>query len=138
MLLLLDNAPSHPPDLKLSNVKLVFLLPNTTSKLQPLDQGVIQNVKQLYKKRLLRQKLAKLNIGSVTSADQISKEITVLVAIQWISAAVNDIKPETVLTGFRKSEISEAVVNGDESVSVNDDAAAGDDDDDDDVPMECS
>lgn len=42
VLLLLDNAPSHLHDLKLSNVRLVYLPANTTSKLQPLDQGIIQ------------------------------------------------------------------------------------------------
>lgn len=34
--LLLDNAPSRPVDLELSNVKVIFLPANTTSKLQPL------------------------------------------------------------------------------------------------------
>lgn len=36
--LFLDNATSHPTDLKLENVKVVFFLPNTTSVCQPLDQ----------------------------------------------------------------------------------------------------
>ena len=36
-----DNAPSHPK-IKLDNAKLVFLPPNTTSKIQPMDQGIIQ------------------------------------------------------------------------------------------------
>ena len=39
-LLLLDNCPAHP-DIKLSNVKLVFLPKNTTSRLEPLDRGII-------------------------------------------------------------------------------------------------
>ena len=44
ILMFLDNAPSHP-QLKLDNVKLVFLPPNTTSKIQPMDQGIIQTMK---------------------------------------------------------------------------------------------
>ena len=48
-LLLLDNCPAHP-DIKLSNVKLVFLPKNTTSRLQPLDRGIIAWVKTRYKR----------------------------------------------------------------------------------------
>ncbi|XP_037910216.1 tigger transposable element-derived protein 1-like [Hermetia illucens] len=42
VLLLGDNAPGHPATLNQSdeNVKAVFLPPNTTSLLQPMDQGV--------------------------------------------------------------------------------------------------
>ena len=44
-LLLMDNAPGHPVDLDSSStgikVEVVFLPPNTTSLLQPMDQGTI-------------------------------------------------------------------------------------------------
>ena len=38
ILLFVDNCTSHP-DLQFSNVKLVFLPPNTASQLQPCDAG---------------------------------------------------------------------------------------------------
>ena len=43
ILLFIDNAPSHPEYFIdcLSYVKIVFLSKNTTSKLQPLDAGII-------------------------------------------------------------------------------------------------
>ncbi|XP_033739339.1 tigger transposable element-derived protein 4-like [Pecten maximus] len=49
ILLFLDNAPSHP-NVKLTNVKLAFFPVNTTPVLQPLDQGIIQAVKMVYRK----------------------------------------------------------------------------------------
>ncbi|KAM3922941.1 tigger transposable element-derived protein 1-like [Leptodactylus fuscus] len=57
-LLLLDNAPGHPPALQddileeFQFIKVVFLPPNTTSILQPMDQQVISNFNKLYTKHL--------------------------------------------------------------------------------------
>lgn len=48
ILLLTDNAPSHK-SCKLENVEIPMLPPNATSKVQPLDSGIIQNFKKLYR-----------------------------------------------------------------------------------------
>ena len=46
ILLLVDNAPSHiVPDDDLTNVKVKMLPPNTTTCIQPLDQGIIAALK---------------------------------------------------------------------------------------------
>jgi|GraSoiStandDraft_39_1057311.scaffolds.fasta_scaffold394993_2 hypothetical protein len=49
ILLLIDNASSHQlaesEIEELSNIKLYFLPPNTTSHLQPIDQGIISSFK---------------------------------------------------------------------------------------------
>uniref|UniRef100_K7F4W6 DDE-1 domain-containing protein n=1 Tax=Pelodiscus sinensis TaxID=13735 RepID=K7F4W6_PELSI len=52
ILLILDNAPGHPQYLNdlHSNVKVVFLPPNTTSILQPMDQGAIAAFKVTFAK----------------------------------------------------------------------------------------
>jgi hypothetical protein len=51
--LLLNNATSHPnKDIlksKDGNIFVKYLLPNVTALIQPMDQGVIQNMKTLYK-----------------------------------------------------------------------------------------
>ena len=62
-LLLLDNAPSHPSTEKLQSadgkVTAMFLPPNTTSVIQPMDQGVLAPLKLCYRKSLLRYVVAK-------------------------------------------------------------------------------
>ena len=49
-----DNATCHPESLKngLTNIEPVFLPKNTTSRLQPLDAGIIKNCKLKYRKQL--------------------------------------------------------------------------------------
>lgn len=42
VILFIDNCPAHPKEIPTDNVKIVFLPPNATSRLQPLDQGVIK------------------------------------------------------------------------------------------------
>jgi hypothetical protein len=49
VLVLLDNASVHDTSLNLSNVKFLYLPPNTTSHLQPLDAGIIAFFKKQYK-----------------------------------------------------------------------------------------
>ncbi|GFY07396.1 tigger transposable element-derived protein 1 [Trichonephila clavipes] len=45
VLLIVDNAASHP-QLEHPNVQLIFLPPNTTSLIQPLDQGIKNILRQ--------------------------------------------------------------------------------------------
>jgi len=52
VLLILDNAPSHISLYKPVNTTIIFLPPCTTSKLQPLDAGVIKTFKAYYKRNL--------------------------------------------------------------------------------------
>ena len=75
---LLDNAGCHPQELqgKYSNIKVVFLPPNTTSKFQPLDLGIICNFKSHYRRLLLQYVIPK--IDSCRSATEVTSSINVL------------------------------------------------------------
>lgn len=98
ILLFLDNASSHP-NLKLSNVQLVFLPPNTTSETQPLDQGIINAVKVHYRKRVLKRLICKMD--TATNVSDLVKGITFLDAIFWLNEAVNSLGPNVVPNCFR-------------------------------------
>ncbi|GFX74533.1 tigger transposable element-derived protein 1 [Trichonephila clavipes] len=65
VLLIVDNAASHP-QLEHPNVQLVFLPPNTTSLIQPLDQGIIATFKKYYVKAMHKFILNKLENESLT------------------------------------------------------------------------
>jgi hypothetical protein len=100
VLLFLDNAPSHPKDQVYSNVKLYFFPANTTSKLQPLDQGIIKCLKSHYRKRLLRKVISK--VDQQKDASSIAKEINVYDACLWISQSQKCISSETVKKCFAR------------------------------------
>lgn len=51
-LLPLDNAPCHSQNSTDPNVRIVFLLPDIASLLQPLNQGIIYTFKTYYIRRL--------------------------------------------------------------------------------------
>ena len=66
ILLFLDNCGAHP-HMEIENVKVIFLPPNTTSKLQPMDAGIIQNLKMVYRKKLLRHTIFLMDSASTAS-----------------------------------------------------------------------
>jgi hypothetical protein len=54
--------------MEFSNVKLVFLPPNTTTGTQPLDSGIIQNFKVKYRKILLEFLLSHEDVTALADA----------------------------------------------------------------------
>ena len=99
ILLLVDNCSAHLNiNEHLTNIKLVFLPPNTTSVLQPMDAGIIQNFKVNYRKLLI--------IDLFRCIDQnIEFKPTVFDAIQMIEDAWNKVSGQTITNCFRNSRI---------------------------------
>ena len=114
ILLLLDNVSSHDPALKskFSNIKVVFLPKNTTSKLQPLDAGIIKNFKVHYRRLLLQHTLSKVDATHL-SASEIAKSIDILTAIRWVKQAWEKVSAQTIANCFRHCgavEVAEELV----------------------------
>ena len=53
VVLIVDNCPAHPRVGRLKSIRLCFLTPNTTSKTQPMYQGVIRSLKAKYRSRMV-------------------------------------------------------------------------------------
>ena len=105
VILLLDNATCHPESFigRFSHTKLVFLPKNTTSMLQSLDAGIIQNFKVKYWKRLIKYVLARFN--EKKSASEIVKSLNVLQAIQWVQKSWKDVTNATIKNCLKKCGI---------------------------------
>jgi hypothetical protein len=97
VLLFIDNCSAHPSTLKFSNVKIIFLPPNTTSALQPMDQGVIRSLKAAYRRQLVLKQLDLIE----TNMDPDSNKINILDAIHMLSRAWDEVKPSTIINCFR-------------------------------------
>nr|XP_022919244.1 tigger transposable element-derived protein 1-like [Onthophagus taurus] len=95
ILLILDNAPSHPKNFSHPNVEVIFLPPNTTSLLQPLDQGIISTFKSYYIRTSLQWILNKVEDDSI-DVMQAGKRFTILDCINHISSSIKKLKPSTL------------------------------------------
>lgn len=101
ILLFLDNAASHPKDLELENIRVIYLPPNTTSICQPLDQGVIRNFKFHYRSLILKHLLTRMESSESTSA--LLKSVNVLDAIYFINNAWQQVTTTTVTNCFKSA-----------------------------------
>lgn len=109
IILFLDNASSHPLLNNLQSLKLIFLPPYISASCQPLNQGITQSFKMLYRQCVLRHQLVALDNEKQLSG--FIKKITVLDAIHWITSAIKEIKYSTVKNSFIKSGIAVSSVN---------------------------
>ena len=94
ILLFIDNCPAHNIIPPLVSVEVKFFPPNTTSKLQALDQGIIKNAKVLYRHEVVRKTITNIEDGKPAS-------INVLDAMRMLDKAWRNVKESTIVNGFR-------------------------------------
>ena len=99
--LIIDNCPAHPTIDNLKSIELIFLPPNTTSKLQPMDQGVIRSLKAYYKALALQRLVVAINKGKDLPV------FSILDAMKMLDLAWQKVKTSTIVNCFVKAGISE-------------------------------
>ena len=113
VLLILDYAPSHIMPGHLSNVKLDFLLPTTTSHLQPLDAGIIKSFKSNFRKQQLRLVIDQLDEGR-------SHKVSVSDAIRFTKHAWDAVSATTIINCWQHTGLTPRAVS-DATLQLNED-----------------
>lgn len=107
-LLLMDNAPTHPPGLvdhmdnEYDFIEITFLSPNTTPILQSMDQQVISNLKKLYTKGLFTRCFNVIEQTSLTLREFWKNHFNIVHCINLIDKAWEDITYRTLNLALKK------------------------------------
>jgi hypothetical protein len=115
VLLLLDNFSGHELGVELvggkqglSNVRVEWLPPNTTSHWQPLDQGIIASFKTIYRKEWILYMLRQYEANKDPN-----KTVNLLKAIQWTRKAWDQVTDTTIQRCWWKSTIIKKPIDQD-------------------------
>ncbi len=129
MLLLVDNAPAHPSTDCLQStdgkVTTMFLPANTTSVIQPMDQGILEPLKNRYKKRLLQHLIIENESSSLT-IPEVLKQITIKDVVYWSAQAWDEASSSSLASGWKKLLQCETVSQQSVSDSVTAEVVASD------------
>ncbi|GBC05996.1 hypothetical protein RclHR1_06540016 [Rhizophagus clarus] len=98
IILLMDNAKCH--DCDNISIKIHFLPPNTTSHLQPLDQGIIYSLKAQYHKLLCKNRIRAYDLYD--DYDQIPPPVDILDSINLIAEAWKIVTKKTIINSCAK------------------------------------
>ena len=123
--LIIDNCPAHPHVKSMKATTLVFLPPNTTSVTQPMDQGIIRNLKVHYRKFVVQRKLRAID----TKTDF---TLTVLDALRMLHQAWRSVTAKTIANCYRHAGFD---VTSEPTPDADDDSDSDDDDPTDDIPL---
>ena len=95
-----DNASSHQVR-EYSHIKFLMLLPNATSIMQPLDQGIILSAKRRYKKKLAERYLA--CVENNKDANSLLKALDIVQATNMIAASWRETSSTIIQNCFHKA-----------------------------------
>ena len=97
---------AHPHVSTLKNIQLEFLPPNTTSLIQPMDQGIIKSLKTLYRKELVHMTLAYIEeniLNPSSTAIDVSSKISIPQAVSFVAKSWWAVKEATIINCFQKA-----------------------------------
>jgi hypothetical protein len=92
----LDNCPAHPYAslLVLVNRRVVYLPPNCTYIIQPMDQEMLRSLKYYYRQQLMQKLIVACNRGQ--GVDGFKKEFNIKDAIWNLAKVWSDVRAATL------------------------------------------
>uniref|UniRef100_A0A023GKX0 Putative tigger transposase n=1 Tax=Amblyomma triste TaxID=251400 RepID=A0A023GKX0_AMBTT len=119
VLFIIDNCPSHGKINHLKAITLEFLPANTTAVLQPMDQGIIETTRKLYRKALLQRMLTAYDASKSYSID-------LLGAIHLLNFSWKELAPSKIANCFAHAGFSRAAVTDPDDDQPDDDQTCSD------------
>ncbi|GBM08269.1 Tigger transposable element-derived protein 1 [Araneus ventricosus] len=108
VLLIMDNSPAHPPDLQdhlleeFKFIKILFLPPNTTQLLQPMNQQVLSSFKKLYTKALFERCFEVTEVTNITLREFWKCHFHIVACLKMIENAWEGVTKRTLTSAWKK------------------------------------
>nr|CAG8687575.1 3549_t:CDS:2 [Entrophospora candida] len=103
------------PNINLMNIRLIYIPPNTTAHLQPMDAGIIHSFKAKYKHEYCKYLIRHFDNGTYNQRDKLN----VKEAIYFIAEAWNDVTETTIQNCWIKTGIlPNKYLNDEEIISL--------------------
>ncbi|XP_015786430.1 jerky protein homolog-like [Tetranychus urticae] len=112
--LIIDNFAGHKVDEnKFPNIQFYWLPPQTTSHLQPMDNGIIKAFKNKYVQHLFQRFSEYLDQNM--SLNDIMKNINIFDALKWINDSWSEVSMDTIINcwnhaGYREEIVDESLI----------------------------
>ena len=103
VVLFMDCAGGHATNLQYDGVQVEFLPPNTTSLIQPMDQGVIRAFKALYMRSTMEALISSISEHDETfTMKKYWKDYNIATCLANIQNALKSMKEQTIISSWKK------------------------------------
>lgn len=96
VIVFIDNCTAHNTIPLMENIKVIFFPANMTSVIQPMDQGIIKNLKHFYRRLLVQNIL-------IGDDNALKIKLDLLQASRMCKQAWDQVTPETIQNCFKKA-----------------------------------
>lgn len=118
IVLLIDNCTAHNVNCELKNINLVFLPANTTSLIQPCDQGIIRTLKGYYRHEMRTRILENMENTKELSANDLAKQTNVLEALHLLAMSWNNVSGSTIRNCFKHGGFSKQAPESEDTADI--------------------